>query len=165
MQNLEIHRQHFELFIWFRFFSWLRLPFYSLLTEFPWSISAAASEESSATEMLSTYPWAVISVAYLNNEGNNLFYPSACGGSFYWQGLTLTPAWIRNHIYLSVGRNYVSIPKLQRLHRWSLGNIWLISSHTFQWMWLIIHAGITFNPSYKKSPWPPATNTVGTIAS
>ena len=38
-----------------------------------------------------------------------------CCCLFYWHGLTLIQAWISNH----VGWNYLSIPKIQRLHRWS----------------------------------------------
>ena len=35
--------------------------------------------------------------------------------------LTLMPAWIRPHALSSVGWNYLSISKLQRLNSWSLG--------------------------------------------
>ena len=41
-------------------------------------------------------------------------------GPFYQHGLTLIQAWISNLMF-SVGWKYVSISKLQRLHRWSLG--------------------------------------------
>ena len=41
---------------------------------------------------------------------------------FYWHGLTLIPAWISNYIHNNVwDKNYLSIPKLQRCNRWSLG--------------------------------------------
>ena len=41
--------------------------------------------------------------------------------TFNWHVLPLIPAWISNLVPNSVRRNYLSIPKLQRLHRWSLG--------------------------------------------
>ena len=41
---------------------------------------------------------------------------------FYQYGLTLIPAWIINHTLSKVSDgNYLSIPKLQQLHGWSLG--------------------------------------------
>ena len=39
----------------------------------------------------------------------------------YYHGLTLVPAWINNNMPGSVGWDYLSIPILQRLHRWSMG--------------------------------------------
>ena len=41
-------------------------------------------------------------------------------GPFYWHGLTLIPKWINNIMPDNI-IYYLSIPKLQRLHRWSLG--------------------------------------------
>ena len=41
------------------------------------------------------------------------------GGPCY--GLTSTLAWISIHVPVKVRWNYLFIPKLQRLHRWSLG--------------------------------------------
>ena len=41
-----------------------------------------------------------------------------------------------------MGWNNLSIPKLQRCNRWSLGTDKVISSHTLLDMWLLIHAGI-----------------------
>ena len=40
---------------------------------------------------------------------------------FYKHGLTLIPAWISNHTPGKVWWNYLSIPKLQRCNRWTLG--------------------------------------------
>ena len=48
-------------------------------------------------------------------------------GPFYKHGLTLITAWINNHMsnksvgWNSGGEITYPIPKLQRLHRWSLG--------------------------------------------
>ena len=63
------------------------------------------------------------------------FVPFPVWSLFYWHGLTLIPAWVSDqipsrlrgmkllkwHPLHTVGWNYLSIPKLQRLHRWSLG--------------------------------------------
>ena len=45
------------------------------------------------------------------------------GASFTKHRLTLTPAWISNYVTSKVRANstYLLIPKLQRLHRWSMG--------------------------------------------
>ena len=40
---------------------------------------------------------------------------------FYEHGLTLIPATLSNHLPSEVCDKFLSIPKLQRLHRWSLG--------------------------------------------
>ena len=49
-------------------------------------------------------------------------YEQRTSGPFYKHGLTLIPAWISNHMpNMSVGQNYLCIPKLQRYNRWSLG--------------------------------------------
>ena len=42
--------------------------------------------------------------------------------------------------------NYLSIPKLQRLHRWSLGMDKLFCPTFLLGMWLITYAGIKVNP-------------------
>ena len=43
-------------------------------------------------------------------------------GTFYSHGLSLIPAWICNHMLSKVWDEItLSIPKLQRIHRWSLG--------------------------------------------
>ena len=42
-------------------------------------------------------------------------------GPFYQHGLNLIQSWMSNHMHNSVPWNYLSIPKLQRLNRWSLG--------------------------------------------
>ena len=45
-----------------------------------------------------------------------------CCSPFYLHGLTLIPAWISNHMPCKVWDEITyPIPKLQRLHRWSLG--------------------------------------------
>ena len=44
--------------------------------------------------------------------------------------------------------NYLSIPKYQWLHRWSL-RVWeVISFHTLQWMYLLTHALVSVNPYF-----------------
>ena len=50
------------------------------------------------------------------------------------------------HVLQSVGWNYLSIPKLQRCNRWSLGMDKWFLSHTLLGMWFHIHAGIKVNP-------------------
>ena len=51
-----------------------------------------------------------------------------------------------SHNQWTVVWNYLSIPKLQRLHRWSFGNWLVIPSHILQRKLLLIHAGIKVNP-------------------
>ena len=47
--------------------------------------------------------------------------PVNARGPFYWNGITLIPAWLSNYIrYKDRGWNYISIPQLQQLHRWNL---------------------------------------------
>ena len=41
-------------------------------------------------------------------------------GLFYLYGLPVIPAWINNHMPCKVGWNYLSIPKFQQTHCWSL---------------------------------------------
>ena len=47
--------------------------------------------------------------------------PVNARGPFYWNGITLIPAWLSNYIrYKDRGWNCMSIPQLQQLHRWNL---------------------------------------------
>ena len=49
-------------------------------------------------------------------------YQLMSSGPFYWHWLGLISAWISNHMLNEVcGWIYLSICKLQWLHRWSLG--------------------------------------------
>ena len=63
--------------------------------------------------------WTIVSL-YFRPSTSFLVEPYS-SSPFYYHGLTLIQARKNNHIYGRVGWNYLSIPKLQRCNRWSLG--------------------------------------------
>ena len=74
-------------------------------------------------------------------------------GPFYWHGLTLIPAWIKNHLpSINVGWNYLSIPKLQRLHRWSLGMDKLCLPTFYNGCVYLSTVGLKLNHGSKRGP-------------
>ena len=60
-------------------------------------------------------------------------------GPFYKHGLTLIPAWISNYIHYKVWDEII-YPFL------NFNGATVISTHTLQGMWLLIHAGIKVKP-------------------
>ena len=62
----------------------------------------------------------MVSTSHYTNISRKTSTQFSCG-LFYQHRSTLIPAWISNYIhYNTVGWNYLSIPKLQLLHCWSL---------------------------------------------
>ena len=77
----------------------------------------------------------------------NNFRKEDCWGPFYWRGLTSIPTWISNHMLRKLW-DEITYP-FPNFNGFSV-----ISFHTLQCMWLLIHAGIKVNPCYPN--WPRA---------
>ena len=75
-------------------------------------------------------------------------------GPFYWYGLTLTLNLDKLlHPSSSVWYDYLSTPKRQRCKPFKFGKGYVISSHTFMDVWLLIHTGRKRDLIQVPMPW------------